>query len=754
MKSLQKWTLGILILGSLTAGGAAFAAPSKTKAPRRDVTLRGAVVDADTGSPLACRLYLQGADGTWYFPHSIGGAAVEYKRQASAKLVEMHTSLTAHPFEVALPPGKYTLTAEHGKEYLTTTLTFEHSENAKPLRVALKRWIDMPSRGWYSADTHSHRSVQETPVLQAADDVNVAFPLTFWLTKAFLPPVNGDKNQPVAVTPKPVYADPTHVYWPLNTEYELFTVDGKSHTLGALFALNHKAPLQNGAPPVKPVAKEVHGQGGLLEIDKHAWEWTMNIIPLMKVDLFDLTNNHIWRTGWGVAGWGIPAADYMHIERTAEGWTEAGWIDYGFQNYYALLDCGFKLRPTGGTGTGYHPVPFGWGRVYAHVEGKFSYEKWVQALNEGHSFVTNGPLLMMDGVFLASKSPATKNGRPANACDVVGEASSVEPLDRIEIVANGEVVQTLAPQNRKSAQGGYTSRIDASIVIAESSWIAVRCFEARADGRVRFAHSAPIYITGNGKPLRPRKEEVAFLTKRVKDEIARSEGFLPSAAMAEYREALHTYENIAKTAEDRVQMIDTKSAEAWQAQGEADFKEGHIYNALESFDNCLRLAPERKPYHWQRGIALYYAGRFAAGKAQFELHQTVNPHDVENAVWHFLCTARLGGIEAARKQLIPIERDARVPMAQIHQLFAGKITPADVLKAAKAAPETTESGEPMFYANLYLGLYYEALTDRAKANEYIQKAAVRAKQNGYMGDVARVHAERLKLFKSIVDGSR
>src|SRR5205085_8743876 len=100
----------------------------------------------------------------------------------------------------------------------------------------------------------------------------------------------------------------------------------------------------------------------------------------------------------------------------------------------------------------------------------------------------------------------------------------------------------------------------------------------------------------------------------------------------------------------------------------------------------LSLEPQQKPYHWQRGISLYYAGRFDDGKKQFELHQTVNTQDVENAVWHFLCTVRLEGLESAKKQLIPIEKDARVPMAQVHQLFAGKARPQDVLAAAQAAP--------------------------------------------------------------------
>ena len=191
-------------------------------------------------------------------------------------------------------------------------------------------------------------------------------------------------------------------------------------------------------------------------------------------------------------------------------------------------------------------------------------------------------------------------------------------------------------------------------------------------------------------------------------------------------------------------MPEPKSSAEWQARGEAQFKQGKITESLRDFDTFLSLEPNQKPFHWQRGIALYYAGRFAEGKQQFELHQTVNSHDVENAVWHFLCTARAEGLEAAKKQLIPIDQDARVPMAQVHKLFAGKASPEDVLAAAQAAPSTTPAGEPLFYAHLYLGLYFEALGDKEKASEYIFKAAMQAKANGYMGDVARVHAARMK----------
>ncbi len=190
--------------------------------------------------------------------------------------------------------------------------------------------------------------------------------------------------------------------------------------------------------------------------------------------------------------------------------------------------------------------------------------------------------------------------------------------------------------------------------------------------------------------------------------------------------------------------LDPKAPEGWQGRGESNFRAGRFAESVADFDEFLKRAPSERPHHWQRGISLYYAGRFKDGKEQFELHQTVNTNDVENAVWHFLCTARAEGLESARKKLIPISGDSRIPMAEVHRLFAGKATPKDVIAAAEAAPKVKRAGEPLFYAHLYLGIYHEAIGEPDPARSYILKAAERADQNGYMGDVARVHAELLK----------
>jgi lipoprotein NlpI len=170
----------------------------------------------------------------------------------------------------------------------------------------------------------------------------------------------------------------------------------------------------------------------------------------------------------------------------------------------------------------------------------------------------------------------------------------------------------------------------------------------------------------------------------------------------------------------------------------ADFARGAVEQAAAGFDEVARLVPAAAPQLWQRGIVLYYVGRYADCRAQFESHRTVNPNDVENAAWHFLCVARAESPAAARAALLPVGPDARPIMRQVYDLFRGVLTPEAVLTSAGGSL----SGR--FYAHLYLGLYFEAMGDAPRAREHItQAAADQYAPAGYMHTVARVHLARL-----------
>jgi lipoprotein NlpI len=168
----------------------------------------------------------------------------------------------------------------------------------------------------------------------------------------------------------------------------------------------------------------------------------------------------------------------------------------------------------------------------------------------------------------------------------------------------------------------------------------------------------------------------------------------------------------------------------------ADFQNARIAQSAAGFDRVVALAPGYAPQLWQRGIALYYAGRYQDCRAQFESHRTVNPDDVENAAWHFLCVARAESAEKARAALLPVGPDARKPMSEIYRMFQGKLQPDQVMTAAGF------STGARFYALLYTGLYYEALGDSRRASQQITAAAEeRFADAGYMYVVAKVHLQ-------------
>jgi lipoprotein NlpI len=57
--------------------------------------------------------------------------------------------------------------------------------------------------------------------------------------------------------------------------------------------------------------------------------------------------------------------------------------------------------------------------------------------------------------------------------------------------------------------------------------------------------------------------------------------------------------------------------------------QGNVEASIEDFDAVLALAPRMKPFMWQRGLALYYAGRFQEAAEQFRDDVAVNPNDTE-----------------------------------------------------------------------------------------------------------------------------
>ena len=521
-----------------------------SQAAAQTVPVYGDITDAATGKPVAARLYLRSdTDGKWHFPKSVPpfGVAVRYEKRSgfNTNATEYHTTLSAHQWVVELPPGRYTAVVERGKEYLPLTNQFTVAAKPVEVKLPLKRWVNMAERGWFSGDAHNHRAPAELASAMLAEDVNVALPMLDWTTVDTVPPALSDRNMKGDFGAQPVVVDPTHVWFPRNTEYEIFRSGGKAHTLGAFLILGHKERFDVPVFPLRRVSERAHAEGGLIDLEKHNWPWSVAIVPVLKPDLFELANNHHWRVEFGVRNWAVPAPAWMKLPGNGSGTdTEEAWTRYGFETYYALLNCGFRLKPTAGTANGVHPVPLGFSRVYVHCEGGFSYEKWMKGLGEGRSFVTTGPMAL---VKINGKLPGAtlKFSRPTKVeveFEHIGRSGKVE----FDALVNGELPVGGKRSINKAVDSG--GRITDKLELTESGWVAVRCFQKQPDGRLRFAHTAPWWVEIEGQPLRPRREQADWFVQRTEEEIARNTGVLPAEALAEFHEALAAWKKIQATA--------------------------------------------------------------------------------------------------------------------------------------------------------------------------------------------------------------
>ena len=255
-----------------------------------------------------------------------------------------------------------------------------------------------------------------------------------------------------------------------------------------------------------------------------------------------------------------------------------------------------------------------------------------------------------------------------------------------------------------------------------------------------------LFVAAETADDRLDKAQTALEKGRAKEALALADeavGQAPKSPRARYVRGL-AHEMLGKHTEavadfDKALALDDKLAEAYDHRGSERFKLGQVKESLADFDRYLELRPEAKNGHWKRGISLYYVGKFEEGRKQFEGYEKVDTNDVENAVWHYLCNARAVGVEKARAAMLKIGKDRRVPMMEVYALYAGKAKPDDVLAAARAGePSKDDLNRRLFYAHLYLGLYYEAEGDKKKAREHITRAADDYPIGHYMGDVARV----------------
>jgi hypothetical protein len=182
-------------------------------------------------------------------------------------------------------------------------------------------------------------------------------------------------------------------------------------------------------------------------------------------------------------------------------WGSAQWSQ---AVYFHLLNCGLRIPPSAGSGSGESPNPAGYNRVYVHVDGEFSYEKWWKNFKTGRVTVTNGPLLRptVDGQLPGH----VFRGQPGQLLEFeIGLTLSIrDPISYLEIIKNGEVEHSI--RFAKYAESGRLPMLQ----FDQSGWFLIRAVTDLSK-TYRFAMAAPYYVEFDYEPRISRASAQFFL---------------------------------------------------------------------------------------------------------------------------------------------------------------------------------------------------------------------------------------------------
>ncbi|MGF7141661.1 hypothetical protein HNQ56_000071 [Anaerotaenia torta] len=130
-------------------------------------------------------------------------------------------------------------------------------------------------------------------------------------------------------------------------------------------------------------------------------------------------------------------------------------------------------------------------RTYAYVPGEVTQEKLLTALKKGHSFLTNGPVLIPE---IGGKHPGETVSTEEDRISIRLKLVSNRPLKQVMLHRNGNRVMRIPLEAQDAVQSSYDySRILSEIDIKETDWI----FFVASDDCTNMAVTNPIFMKRN-----------------------------------------------------------------------------------------------------------------------------------------------------------------------------------------------------------------------------------------------------------------
>ncbi len=518
-------------------------------APAPDVgSISVSIHESGSEAPLPCRAWVSVAGKRLFQPAT--ETCTPYARDRSFSC--------DGSFVIEVPVGKATIHVERGKEYrpVDTEVVVQPNQTTT-VDIALERWVNVSKEGWYSADMHCHFGLGDVRVLKQlalADDIHFEPVSTLWNHQRGNPP-NG--AWPDSLTDFSVHADATHIVTFRNQEIERIGGEVFEST-GALLMFGLSKPVEmppgNSRYPCDAVlgraAKETSPEC-IIDTDKPIWGENVVGMALGLFDSVQLCHNHYHRETTAPLGWGMAGVD---IKEEQQEWSEDELFHRTNSTYYRFLNCGFRLAATGGSAMGVMAVPLGYSRTYAKLDGPLTEASYLAAIHAGRTFATSGPMLILtaDGLGCGSEIRRSASSKPIQ---IKAELLSILPIDSLELIANGKVIKSVNLKGR-SASPVLEESIAMAFEPRRSGWVAARAIFTAPDGRLRQAHTSPVYITVDEKPTASKTDaeymirwidrlvQVADKPGRYKTDEERSQ------VQALYQQARQKYQDISRQASE------------------------------------------------------------------------------------------------------------------------------------------------------------------------------------------------------------
>ena len=379
-------------------------------------------------------------------------------------------------YRARVPAGRYRLIASKGIEYrmIDDTVVIGAGETVRK-SVQLERYVNMPSEGWYSGDVHIHnlrRSPRDSASLllqTRAEDVHVANILRMG-------------NVGVTYFPQPGWGEAgryAHNVHTLVTGQE----DPRTLTLGHTIHLDLEQPVRfpDDYLNYHRVFEAVAEQGGLSGFAHAAGGLPGTLEGMTMQAVFDLL-------------------DFGEVMQDSE---------IGTDVWFALLNLGFRFAPAAGTDYPYIDHP-GAVRGYVQAGPDAVVDDWFAGLDQGRTFVTNGPLVSFT---LNGDGMGSEVRLDGGAAIEVQASAQINPdigqLSRIELIKHGEVVAS-------ESGAGERLQLRFAETPAASAWYVARAEAARPGHTASIeAITAPVYVVVDSAERTWNKAAVPAIVERL-----------------------------------------------------------------------------------------------------------------------------------------------------------------------------------------------------------------------------------------------